>query len=103
VYVDAVAARLRGLGLPADGEARMAPGVADAIVETAEQATAEMIVMSTQGLTGPARALLGSVADAVVRTSHCPVLLVHRAETPPAVKHRNCAGADLSVRRAYRP
>jgi nucleotide-binding universal stress UspA family protein len=80
MYVDAVAARLRGLGLPADGEARMARGVADAIVETAEQATADMIVMSTQALTGPARALLGSVADAVVRTSHCPVLLVHRAD-----------------------
>jgi nucleotide-binding universal stress UspA family protein len=31
-------------------------------------------------LTGAARALLGRVADAVVRTSLCPVLLLHRAE-----------------------
>jgi nucleotide-binding universal stress UspA family protein len=80
VYLDAVAARLRGLGLSVDAESRMAPGVAEAIVEIAEQASADLIVMSTQALTGPARALLGSVADAVVRTSHCPVLLVHRAE-----------------------
>jgi nucleotide-binding universal stress UspA family protein len=34
--------------------------------------------MSMHAVTGPARALLGSVADAVVRTSHCPVLLVKR-------------------------
>ena len=80
MYVEAVAARLRGLGLSVDAEARMARGVADAIVETAEQTSVDLIVMSTQALTGPARALLGSVADAVVRTSHCPVLLVHRAE-----------------------
>jgi nucleotide-binding universal stress UspA family protein len=65
--------------------ARMARGVADAIVETAEQATADMIVMSTQALTGPARALLGSVADAVVRTSQCPVLLVHRGQVKQGV------------------
>jgi len=85
VYVDAVALRLRNLGLSVDAEARMARscggGVAEAIVETAEQASVDLIVMSTQALTGPARALLGSVADAVVRTSQCPVLLVHRAET----------------------
>jgi nucleotide-binding universal stress UspA family protein len=80
VYVDAVAARLRGLGLCVHAEARMARGVADTIVEIAEQASVDMIIMSTQALTGPAWALLGSVADAVVRTADCPVLLVHRAE-----------------------
>jgi nucleotide-binding universal stress UspA family protein len=78
-YVDAVATRLRGLGLSAEAEARMARGVAETIVEVAEQASLDMIVMSTQALTGPARALLGSVADAVARSAHCPVLLVHRA------------------------
>jgi nucleotide-binding universal stress UspA family protein len=58
----------------------MVPDVADAIVTFAENASADVIVMSTRALTGPARALLGSVADAVVRTAHCPVLLLHRAE-----------------------
>ena len=80
VYVDSVAARLRGLGLSVGAEARMARGVADAILEIAEQASVDMIVMSTHALTGAARALLGSVADAVVRSSDCPVLLVQRAE-----------------------
>ena len=81
-YVNTVAGQLRGLGLSVDAEARMARQVADAIVEAAEHADADLIVMSTQALTGPARTLLGSVADAVVRSSLCPVLLVHRAEAP---------------------
>ena len=83
-YVDAVAARLRAAGLSVEVEVRLARDVAEAIVEVAEQASLDMIVMSTQALTGPARALLGSVADAVVRTAPCPVLLVHRAEGPHA-------------------
>lgn len=80
-YVDAVAARLRGLGLSAVAEARFAPAVAGAIVDAAERANTDLIVMSTHALTGPARALLGSVADAVVRTSPCPVVLVKRAQS----------------------
>jgi nucleotide-binding universal stress UspA family protein len=80
-YVDAVAARLSGHGLSVDAEVRMARGVAAAIVESAEQANVDLIVMSTQALTGAARTLLGSVADAVVRAAHCPVLLIHRAAT----------------------
>ena len=80
-YVDAVAARLNALGLSAEAEARMAPDVAGAISDAAERSNADLIMMSTHALTGPVRALLGSVADAVVRTSPCPVLLVKRAET----------------------
>jgi nucleotide-binding universal stress UspA family protein len=88
-YVDAVVARLRGLGLSAEAEARFAPDVSGAIADAAKEADADLIVMSTHALTGPARALLGSVADAVVRGSPCPVLLVKRSyafanETEPA-------------------
>jgi nucleotide-binding universal stress UspA family protein len=36
-----------------------------------------MIVMGTHGRHGLPRALLGSVAEKVVRTAHCPVLTVH--------------------------
>lgn len=36
---------------------------------------ADLVVMSTHGHTGPARWVLGSVADAVVRTANRPVLL----------------------------
>jgi nucleotide-binding universal stress UspA family protein len=79
-YVDGIVSRLRAAGLAVDGEARQEREVAETIVHVAEEATADLIVMSTQALTGPARALLGSVADAVVRHAHCPVLLGHRVE-----------------------
>jgi len=36
----------------------------------------DMIVMGTHGRTGLPRFLLGSVAERVVRTAHCPVLTV---------------------------
>jgi nucleotide-binding universal stress UspA family protein len=77
-YVAALVKRLQTAGLVAAGEARMAADVAGTIRAVAEQETADLIVMSTHALTGPARALLGSVADVVVRTAHCPVLLIHR-------------------------
>jgi nucleotide-binding universal stress UspA family protein len=80
-YVDSIVARLRAVGITVNGNARMEPDVSGTIVARAEETNADLIVMSTQALSGVARALLGSVADAVVRSSHCPVLLLHRAET----------------------
>ena len=48
------------------------------IVRIATEEGAEMIVMGTHGRTGFTRMLMGSVAEAVVRRSPCPVL-VYRA------------------------
>ena len=45
------------------------------IVRLAEDERAEMIVMGTHGRTGMTRLLMGSVAEAVVRRSPCPVLV----------------------------
>lgn len=50
------------------------------ILDVAEQLRAEMIVMGTHGRRGLPRALLGSVAEKVVRTADCPVLTVHAAK-----------------------
>jgi nucleotide-binding universal stress UspA family protein len=49
---------------------------ADIIVRYAERQRASLIVMGTHGRTGVSRALLGSVAERVVRTAPCPVLTV---------------------------
>jgi len=89
-YVNDISARLQGAGLATTGEARMAPEVAETIVTLGREANADLIVMSTQALTGAARALLGSVADAVVRRARCPVLLLHRNEidTETGVTHK---------------
>jgi len=48
----------------------------DAILQTAEELGADLIVMGTHGRRGISRALLGSVAEMVVRTSPVPVLTV---------------------------
>jgi nucleotide-binding universal stress UspA family protein len=54
------------------------------IVRYAELCDADLIIMGTHGRSGIAHALLGSVAEQVVRVAPCPVLLV-RAPRPAAV------------------
>ncbi|OGE17408.1 hypothetical protein A3F00_00935 [Candidatus Daviesbacteria bacterium RIFCSPHIGHO2_12_FULL_37_11] len=57
---------------------RVSEGFADSkIVEIAKKEKCDLIVMSTHGRSGLGRALLGSVADFVLRHALCPVLLVH--------------------------
>jgi Universal stress protein family len=82
-YVDDLARRLTGAGVEAAGEARVGPA-ARAIVAAADEARVDAIVMSTHARTGPLRAVLGSVADEVMRTAQRPVLLVRHgiAEAP---------------------
>jgi nucleotide-binding universal stress UspA family protein len=48
----------------------------DVILQTVEEVGADLIVMGTHGRRGISRALLGSVAEMVVRTSPVPVLTV---------------------------
>jgi universal stress protein A len=47
----------------------------DVILAIAEQLGVDLIVMGSHGRRGVARVLLGSVAESVVRTAPCPVLL----------------------------
>jgi nucleotide-binding universal stress UspA family protein len=49
---------------------------AETIVDYAADRGIDLIVMGTHGRTGMAHLLLGSVAERVVRTAHCPVLTV---------------------------
>lgn len=48
------------------------------IVEQAENAGADLIVMATHGRSGAGRLFLGSVAEQVVRHAACPVLTVRQ-------------------------
>ena len=84
-YVNGVVARLRAAQVEAEGEVRQEGNVAETIVQVADAGDSDLMVMSTRALIGPARAILGSTADAVVRTAHCPVMLMHRGD-----------GADLT-------
>ena len=61
---------------------------ARAIVDTARQQEADLIVMGTHGRHGISHLLLGSVAERVVRTADCPVLTIRAA---PAARATHAA------------
>ena len=92
-YVDEFAAALRAQGAKvlarAEAQARKAGigyravlaetvgrPVADLIVAHAKRCRADLIVLGTHGRRGIARAVMGSDAEGVVRTSPVPVMLV---------------------------
>ncbi len=53
---------------------------ADAIVYLAETDEVDLIVLGSHGRTGLSRLLMGSVAEAIVRKAHCPVLVYKQRE-----------------------
>jgi nucleotide-binding universal stress UspA family protein len=84
-YLDDIAARIRQNGLPVQ-VTTIFGNPSKAIIEFVEQNEIDLLIMSTRGQTGPARWLLGSVVDHVVRTSPIPVVVVpaQMEELPPA-------------------
>ena len=56
---------------------------AEEIVAAAGETKSDLIVLSTHGLTGLDRYLIGSVADRVARLSPCPVFLMRAGKEPP--------------------
>lgn len=67
---------------------------AERIVAHADLNQVSLIVVGAHGRTGFTRALLGSVAERVVRTAHCPVLTVPRdLHAPPLRAATPGAGA----------
>lgn len=63
-------------GLPATAIVHVSDDTASAIIESAREASAEVIVVGTHGRTGIGHAILGSVAERVVREATVPVLVV---------------------------
>jgi nucleotide-binding universal stress UspA family protein len=84
-YTERLAHQLGRADVRAEGRAALGD-VASAINQVAEQEHADLIVMSSHSLTGPARTVLGSVADAVVRTAVRPVLVVRRDHASDRVR-----------------
>jgi nucleotide-binding universal stress UspA family protein len=80
-YLDRAARRLRnGARRIAHATAEGAP--ADAIVDYARALGADLIVLTSRGRGGWRRLLLGSVAEAVLRSAPCPVLVVRDPADP---------------------
>jgi len=75
-YVDAEVAQLAAAGVQAIGKVVCCNQPYKAITDTAEEDGVDLIIMGTHGRTGLSRAVIGSVADRVVRHSNVPVVLV---------------------------
>lgn len=83
--LDAVLKRLEGRGVQVAAVLR--EGVAwEEIEHVADEIDADIIVIGTHGRRGLARALLGSVAENVIRTSHRPVLTIHGPPHGPSAR-----------------
>jgi len=52
------------------------------VLEVAAELGADLIVVGTHGRTGINRLLVGSVAELIVRSAHCPVLVVREKSYP---------------------
>jgi nucleotide-binding universal stress UspA family protein len=68
--------------------ARAVPGrTYETIVEEAERGGYDLIVIGTHGRKHLSRAILGSVAERVVRYAHCPVLVARSRPESSATDH----------------
>ena len=74
-YLDGIAAGIQEKGLTVQVAARFG-NPPKAIIEFVQRNQIDLLVMCTRGQTGPARWLLGSVTDHVVRGSSIPVVVV---------------------------
>jgi nucleotide-binding universal stress UspA family protein len=66
----------RLVGAPRVGKAKAIGEPAAEIVGYAKDERVDLLVLGTHGRTGLEHALMGSVAERVVRRAHCPVLTV---------------------------
>jgi nucleotide-binding universal stress UspA family protein len=78
--LQAVVTRSRRPGLKVSSILRQGPAWSE-IDAVAKDHGVDLIVMGTHGRKGISRALLGSVAEKVVRTAPCPVLTVRGVDT----------------------
>jgi nucleotide-binding universal stress UspA family protein len=92
-YLDRIGAELRASGHRVRTIIDERPP-ADAILHTAEQEQADLIVMSTHGRSGLSRLMMGSIAESVLRHTHRTIMFVkpeRQAATAMKEEHRDIA------------
>jgi nucleotide-binding universal stress UspA family protein len=83
-HMEALLHRVHQEGL--EGETAIVQGVPfQIIVDMAESQNVDLIVMGTHGRTGLTHALMGSVAEKVVRLAPCPVLVTRDTKNAAGV------------------
>jgi nucleotide-binding universal stress UspA family protein len=89
--------RARGIAIGRALAERGSPSVV--ILQTAERERCDLLVLGTHGRTGISHAVMGSVAERVVRLSPCPVLTVRGDASPHGdTIRRILAPVDYSAR-----
>jgi universal stress protein A len=78
--IDAVVAPEDRARLGVETVVRVSSAVAPTIVQYAREAHVDVIIVGTHGRQGASHLLMGSVAEKVVRTAPCPVLVVRPNE-----------------------
>lgn len=79
-YLRQKEAELAGSGLHVAAVTISHPSIPDAILAAIASEGADAVVMSTHGLTGLSRLVLGSVAEQVVRRARVPVVLIRNRQ-----------------------
>ncbi len=97
-YLDDMAATLRARGRTVHTRVLSHWSPAAAIADYADERHCDLIALATRGQGGAQRALLGSVADKVIRSARRPVLVWN---PPPAAQGRRSNGIEEAV--AKRP
>jgi nucleotide-binding universal stress UspA family protein len=91
-YLDKVTYRLVGQGIKASGRAVIGGNTAETILDAAHTGRVTMLAIATHGRGGLRRAMLGSVADKLVRGADVPVLVLPPVGHAPAAKSSSRRG-----------
>jgi nucleotide-binding universal stress UspA family protein len=77
--LDDLANQIKQQGLQARATIGLANDAASEILRAAEAENVDLIVIATHGMTGLRHLAFGSVAEKVVRTASCPVLVLRKS------------------------
>lgn len=82
----AVTTDLTGRGIKVSSSIEVGDDVASAVLEAVEHEKADMVVISTHGLTGWHPLVFGSIAEKVMKLVSCPVLLLRTPKPASSAK-----------------
>jgi nucleotide-binding universal stress UspA family protein len=85
-HFSAVSADLTGKGIKVGTSVEVGDDVASTILEAVEHENADMVVISTHGLTGWHPLVFGSIAEKVMKLVACPVLLLRTPKPASSAK-----------------
>jgi nucleotide-binding universal stress UspA family protein len=82
-------ATLAAMGVKSSSSVEVGNDIAGSIMEVVEREHADMVVISTHGISGWHPLVFGSIAEKVVKLAQCPLLLLRSAKPDSSVKTRS--------------